>query len=378
MSYLNLVARNNALSALNDIVVTLSSSGGMTNVLREALSKALSALGVKVGSLFVVDADGFARCKAAIGFGSRVGMKLENGLVCPAANLCVRSAEMVVIPEIGSDERIPENYRREAIENGVGGANIQVPLCSDGDVVAVLSLFELPNASLTSEQMEFVNLAASVLGSAVQNVKLRESERVRLLELEALAKEAHHRIKNNLQMVVGLLSIADTCCESASNTIQRCLRQIRAVSIVHDLLVPRAESTGIELQKCLTDVARHALHAVGRSEVIALVVEGIDAVVSADSATALGIIVNELVSNAVEHGLKDRHDGRICLRILQDEKSNTLVEVADDGVGLPPGYKLPQGTDCGLGLAGSLVVHGLGGRMEIGEVGTGTLIRIVF
>jgi two-component sensor histidine kinase len=134
------------------------------------------------------------------------------------------------------------------------------------------------------------------------------------------------------------------------------------------------------LRECLAAIGAGAIRSAGRGETIELIVKGDSPVVSADAAAALGIIVNELVNNAVVHGLIDRSSGRIGIEICR-EQGHTVIEVTDDGVGLPSEFSPPGTPDSGsgLGLVNSLVVYGLGGTMDIGESdGGGTRVRITF
>ena len=211
------------------------------------------------------------------------------------------------------------------------------------------------------------------------DARLHEAERERALELQALAKEAQHRIKNNLQMITGLLEMSGRDPDSEGKPLARCLRQINAIAAVHDLLSAENMDSTVGLLACLTNVAEGALTATERGDEVELTVSGDDCVVTPDAATALGVIVNELVTNAVVHGLSGRKDGKISVRITQSGGTRA-VEVEDNGVGIAPDKEVSgrRGPSSGLELVASLARHGLGGELEITISDRGTTARVIF
>lgn len=374
-----LAARNTALSALNEIVVALTSSESVDISLNMALGKILAAVGLGMGGILLKGKDGLLSMRAGAG----VDMDWYEARRDAITEIFNRYGDSITKPKCVKDI-YSYSYRGENIKDLIPEGNVQgvvvVPLKCGNEMTAVLVLALPPPAELSMEQMEFVNLAAGILGPAVENAQLFEAGRVKSLQLEALAREARHRIKNNLQIVAGLLNMCDKESGEERRAVKRCLRQIGTISSVNDLLNPVQAREGVRLNECLVRIASSAIEGTGRSDDIELCIEGEDCELSADVATALGIIVNELMTNAIVHGFRGRGKGHINIRMLRDGDRN-VVEVRDHGVGLPDGFIPPQDQDStsGLGIVRSLATHGLGGTLEIAVAEDGgTCARISF
>ncbi len=256
------------------------------------------------------------------------------------------------------------------------GSIAVAPLMNNGSVTGLLKIWARRDSATGPRVVSILQAVAEHLAIAVANARLFEAEHARTLELEALGREMQHRIKNNLQSVAGLLSMSRSSGES-ERALDRCLDQVRAISTVHSLLTPKRVVAGIRLKRLMREVAGAALAASGRSERIAITVGGDNCRLSPDTAVALGVIANELVSNAIEHGFAGRDAGEITISSAL-EPACMAVEISDDGSGLPPDFAFDGKARTGLGLVSSLVEHGLHGRFAISRSGNGTTARIEF
>lgn len=243
----------------------------------------------------------------------------------------------------------------------------------------LLMIWSKTRQNYSDTELETLQAAANHLAIAVNNAKLYEAEKNKSFELKAMASEAQHRIKNNLQMIAGLLSINDSYSEQKSGVkaTSRCLRQIKAIATVDELLASQNGTVLVEIASCIKKVADCAIVALGASERILVSVSSENINTTSNAATALGIIINELVSNAVEHGFADGRKGNINISIYR-MNSLICVDVIDNGCGFPDHFEIPMATNCGLGLARSLVKFGLGGNLEIKTTDEGNCIHISF
>jgi len=280
----------------------------------------------------------------------------------------------VVFPDMGT---LGPFHERPGTFDPKTGSGAAVPLMSMGRMFGLLKVWTSAAESYGEREIGILQSAAEHLSIAAYNAVLYETEQRRALEMTAHAREARHRVKNNLQMISGLLNMSLGSAEGGGKAVERCLRQISAIASVHDLLDPDNMSAKIRLQDCLSRIASSAIQATGRADAIELVLTGDDCLIAADAATAVGVIVNELVSNAVKHGFKDVAKGRLEVRVRHGE-TECSVEVIDDGVGLPRVFELPDVSNraSGLGLVAALAKHGLGGVLEIERAGRGTCARI--
>lgn len=256
-----------------------------------------------------------------------------------------------------------------------GSAGV-VPLARMDERFGLLKVWSREPGRYGPREMSILSAAAEHLSIAASNAAMYETEQKRSLQFAALASEVRHRIKNNLQMISGLLEMSRSHTDSGVRAIDRCLRQVRAVSTIHDMLSPSDMSAGIAARDCLLQIATHAVRAAGRADDIEVLVTGDDDVISAETAAAIGVMVNELVSNAVEHGFQSS-GGLIEIR-AEGLNGAGYVEVIDNGAGLPDGFVLPEpGRSAhGLGLVSSLAAYGLGGKLEMENGAAGACARI--
>ena len=214
---------------------------------------------------------------------------------------------------------------------------------------------------------------------AEQQRELLQAELARRAsQLETLIREAHHRIRNNLQSVVAFLEVERGGLESAlREPLDRCISRIQAIATVHRLLTVEA-ADDVSLQRLLASLAELvSATAIGNEQAaVEVVLAGSDINLHSKKATSVAIVVNELMANALEHAFLDRTHGRIFISVVRGPDNGQIeVTVADDGCGFPPSPA--EGT--GLSLSRNLVEHDLGGRFTI-ERGSpnGTRFRIAF
>jgi two-component sensor histidine kinase len=206
----------------------------------------------------------------------------------------------------------------------------------------------------------------------------REEFEKRLREKDALLVEIQHRVKNNLQMITALMRIEARNAKGLMDTapFQRLAGRIESMRILYGLLSDNPQESEIDLGVYLSDVASAVLHAHG--------VEGIrlelkvDAYpVSVNVAMPTGLMVNELLTNAVKHAFVGRDGGTISLESVSDGSGCRIV-VADNGIGLPEGIEWPK-----KGKLSALVVQSLRenakARIEVeSRPGLGMRVTIAF
>ncbi len=205
--------------------------------------------------------------------------------------------------------------------------------------------------------------------------------RASLGEKDALLKEVHHRVKNNLQIVSSLLHLQsgeiqdETAVAAFRNTEDR----VRSMALLHETLyrsgnLARAE-VGLYLEKLCSHLTRAAGGETPRIAVGWRVPEG-DLQLELDLALPFGLLVNELVSNALKHGFPGGRAGRVAVEVRREGPERLILEVADNGVGLPPGLDFTQARSLGFQLIRGLATQ-LGGEATVHSEG-GVVARIVF
>lgn len=144
---------------------------------------------------------------------------------------------------------------------------------------------------------------------------------------EILLQEVHHRVKNNMQVVMSMLSLALGSREPGQ-ALAQAVERVRAIATVHELLYIRPTFAQIDGQTLLRAIAEN-LSLMHRRPEVALVVQDTAVSATAEQATALALIVAELVANAYKHAFEGR-TGTITIA-LQVDKGTAVLSVADDG-----------------------------------------------
>jgi PAS domain S-box-containing protein len=182
----------------------------------------------------------------------------------------------------------------------------------------------------------------------------REELERQLREKDTLLKEIQHRVKNNLQMITALMRLEARNAQGLADTapFQRLTGRIEAMKILYSLLSDNGQGGEIDLGVYLGEIATAVLHTHA--------VEGIrlnlkvDAYpVSVNVAMPTGLVVNELLTNALKHAFIGRDGGTITLESVSDGNGCRIV-IADDGVGLPAGVEWPK-----RGKLSALIVQSL-------------------
>jgi two-component sensor histidine kinase len=200
-------------------------------------------------------------------------------------------------------------------------------------------------------------------------------------EKDALLKEVHHRVKNNLQVIVSLMNIErstlDGTCPSAA-VLARMQDRILAMAEVHDALYHSPTLAAANLSAAFHSLAgRLAETYEAEAHGIRIEVEDSELLLPLDRAVPCCLAVNELVANALLHAFPDGWQKEKAIRLSADliDKGRVLVSVEDNGVGMP-NAAVPGSATSGLSLA-RLLVDQLGGELRL-IAENGTAARLTF
>lgn len=233
-----------------------------------------------------------------------------------------------------------------------------------------------PSDELYHLLASFANAAAI----AIENAQLYAEAQRNLTVKSALLQEMHHRVRNNLQTVAGLLRMQMRRSKEQSAALQESVSRIQSIAAVHDLL--SREDIGVTT---LDDVAKRVVEEASTSLTPPGVrfrfhVDGHGVEVSSRQATLLALLINEMVGNALRHGLRDRTQGDVWIggRV---EGAHVLVTVEDNGRGLPPDFAPERESGLGMQIIRTLVGTDLGGSVTMApraEGGTRVTIQFPF
>jgi two-component sensor histidine kinase len=211
--------------------------------------------------------------------------------------------------------------------------------------------------------------------------ELRRRDRL-LISMDATIREIHHRVKNNLQTISSLLRLQGRRLESpeAKAAIEESVRRIRSIALVHETL---SRETGDDVQ--FNDIVRPLVRMVEESLIsperpVRVVVEGDAGKLPARIATPLAVVLTELLQNAVDHGFPDGvgpDEGLVTVRLRNDGEALHL-EVVDNGIGLPEGFRVEDAKGLGLSIVRSLVTSQMEGMIDMraGQGAPGTVVHV--
>ncbi|HSH23800.1 MAG TPA: histidine kinase N-terminal domain-containing protein [Acidimicrobiales bacterium] len=218
--------------------------------------------------------------------------------------------------------------------------------------------------------------------------ELRRRDRL-LVSMDATIREIHHRVKNNLQTISSLLRLQGRRLSSreARDAIEESVRRIRSIALVHETL--SLEGSG---DVPFNDIVRPLVRAVEESlgspdRPIRFRVEGDAGRLPARVATPLAVVLTELLQNAADHAFplspgapEARPEPAEVDVHLDNDGDRLLVEVADNGVGLPPGFRLEDSKGLGLSIVRSLVTSQIEGSISMdsprADGRSGTVIEV--
>jgi two-component sensor histidine kinase len=212
------------------------------------------------------------------------------------------------------------------------------------------------------------HVGALVLVRDVTDLRRRDRE---LVTKDATIREIHHRVKNNLQTVAALLRLQARRIDApeAKLALEEAVRRVGTIAIVHETLSQEVlDEVGFDeiadrLGVMVTEVGARADRLVVRRE-------GSFGLLPNETATALAMVLTELLQNAVEHGYPEesaQEPGSAGSIVVEPERiaGRLRVTVDDDGVGLPGGFDLDTSVNLGLSIVRTLVESELGGLLEL-------------
>jgi len=201
-----------------------------------------------------------------------------------------------------------------------------------------------------------------------------------LAEKEVLIKEIHHRVKNNLAVISGLLELQRGNAENdfASRVLWESQRRVQSISMIHETLYQNEQLAEIDFEKYvseLIDIISYSFSYPDKE--ISVSVEIDDLKLGVDQGIPCGLILNELVSNAYEHAFNGQDEGQITIRITEQYDNMIAMEVSDNGVGIAEGEDPEVADTLGFTLVQTLCQQ-LESELQMDDNNPGTCFTVVF
>jgi two-component sensor histidine kinase len=204
--------------------------------------------------------------------------------------------------------------------------------------------------------------------------ELRNRDRA-LITKDATIKEIHHRVKNNLQTVSALLRLQSRRVTDpiASEALSEAVRRVASIALVHETLSNQS-SEFVEFDQVFEQIVKNALDLNTRK--IEFKKVGEFGSFDSKTATALSLVITELIHNALEHGL-NQSGNQLIVEVIK-KQNNYQVNVCDNGSGLPTNFNIEKSANLGLQIANTLTKNELNGSLNLIRVGDLTKGEISF
>lgn len=268
-------------------------------------------------------------------------------------------------PDPAYREEVKRRWQEELGRAALGRQPFQ-PLevnihCKDGVTKRVLVSADRLSESLAGEHLVVLyDITAQRNSVDALNALVRDKN--------ALLREVHHRVKNNLQVISSLLRLeAHKSQHPQVKTVLSDMNwRIRTMAMLHESLYRTDHYASVDLPAYIRQLSTEIIRAMTSPLTkVNLVLEFCPVIVSMDQATPCGLIVNELISNALKHGFANGRNGTLTIRLTQLDRQTVRLSVSDDGAGLPADFMDRQNLSLGLQLVNDLVVQ-LKGTLTIG------------
>ncbi|MDR7484597.1 MAG: GAF domain-containing protein [Armatimonadota bacterium] len=361
--YDNMRRQINELSTLAEASKTITSPLYLEEMLHLIVEMAAGMMDARLCSLMLLDEQTgelvlTASYRAGERYQTRPTLRAGEGIV----GLVAQTGRPVAVADVLEDPRFvhKDMARAEGLR-----ALLAVPLVVRERIIGVFNCYKDRPHQFTRDEISLVSTLANQTALAIENSSL--------IVRSAVVREMHHRVKNNLQTIAMLLrlQLRDGREVSGREVLTETINRILSIAAVHEILSVEGFRL-INVRELLERVTQTVGQTMARPTLrVAVGIEGADLYMPSQQATSVALAVTELVQNAMEHAFADRSEGHIRILLSQTER-DWIIEVSDDGVGLPSGVD-PMATDnLGLKIVHALATEDLGGRFELQAGGAGT------
>ncbi|MBM9536090.1 PAS domain S-box protein [Desulfobulbus alkaliphilus] len=267
----------------------------------------------------------------------------------------------------------------DLIENGKPG-NLEYDIITKntGQLKNIFSMAEIEQNRVSDS----VRISGVIL-DITERKRYEQQLATALSEKEVLLREIHHRVKNNLAAIISLMDMQRRTLEDPNGQVifTELSNRIRSMSLVHEKLYRADSLATIDFHDYTQALISHLRTTFGSPEITCLV-DAPGSNIPLDLASPCGLIVNELVTNALKYAFPEgkprpgNNDCRILVSFHRDKDTYTLT-VADNGIGWPPGFDWTETKTLGMTLVRMLGRHQLGGQYVVDQ-DNGTSITLTF
>ncbi|OPY30171.1 MAG: nitrate/nitrite sensor protein NarX [Methanocella sp. PtaU1.Bin125] len=224
----------------------------------------------------------------------------------------------------------------------------------------------------------------SILNQALQkeiqeHTEAEEKISTSLKEKEVLLKEIHHRVKNNMQIISSMLGLQSAYVknEKLNEILKDSQNRIKSMALIHEKLYQSNNMANVNFKEYIETLISNLSTSYNIDRERIIIEKNIDNIsLNIDTAIPLGLIINELLSNALKHAFPDNRKGVINININQQQDNYYLLNIKDNGIGFPAGLDLANTRTLGLNLVNALAEQ-INGKLNI-KIENGTNFELLF
>lgn len=339
------------INMLQHISATVATSFDLSRVLHMIVTQAVQMSGASHGAIFQLERTGTLRMAAHhhLDAPGLRDIRLNLGECC-VGRAAEEGDRVWGIDCMHTNRTCYLRHARELV--GDTHSSLAAPLMSKGQIQGVLHLLSPSRHMQPSIQAKMVETFANEAAVAIESTNLYEETRDALEMKSHLLQEMHHRVKNNMLSIAAILRMERrrTTAPEAIRVLSESISRIDGMAATHDLL-SRDERIGTA---AIGDIAKKLIgvvsaHLVPPTLRVQFDERARNVEVHSKKALILALVLNELLANAIEHGLADREFG--CIRIgAWEEAEQVHVVIADDGQGPPADIDMTHLSSLGLSL----------------------------
>lgn len=393
------------LEVISSFATKLLQARTIDEVVWTVAKHAVAKLGYVDCVVYLLDEDaGVLYQRAAHGPKNPVEFDINNPIIIPVGKGIVGSVAQSGIGEIINDTH---NDRRYLLDDEARLSEITIPIITRDSVIGVIDSEHPERDFYTEDDFEVLTTIASMTSAKLEEIRIHEElmehktmledivlDKTRELqstvlklqqsnfeisarnrEKEVLIKEIHHRVKNNLQILSSLMNLQASV---STNDRERqvfwdCRNRILSMSAIHDQIYATGNMTEIKARQYMSEITDDLLRTFGASERVKLTFNVEDVLFDLDTSIPLGLVLNELIVNALKHGIKNE-PGELSVTLHKEHRS-VVLEVCDSGDGFD--LEKIEGSTLGMELINTLTEQ-LAGTLEYTFGTPGTNCKLTF
>jgi PAS domain S-box-containing protein len=264
---------------------------------------------------------------------------------------------------------------RKALETSEAAYEVVAKVGTGGVVTGWIDLYSFPLIDSKTGQMKgVIEYVRDITERKMAEDRLQAS----LQEKEVLLREIHHRVKNNMQVISSLLNLQSRHIQDSAvlEMFKESQRRIRSMALIHERLYQSSDLSRIEFSQYLRNLATHLFHSYQvDSSRIQLRIEAEEVHLNINTAIPCGLIVNELISNALKHAFPEGRSGSLDLNLRRVAGDGYVLRVKDDGMGFPETLDFRKTETLGMQIVSTLVSQ-IDGSIDLArEMGTEFIIH---